>query len=97
MQFKEVEFSKVPAFDHFKSRLGLLRPTFTPVKVGREFDADIYRIYVQESNAPRLPVDIDEYLLQNLEQNSHSSESTYSRELLAKLDNLIETAIHRLN
>ncbi len=93
MKFNEVDFAKVPAFDQFARRLKALHPTFVSVKAGKEFDVDIYRIYVKEANSPRLPVDISEYLLQNLDQNSHSCESSYTMGLITQLDNVIQTAL----
>jgi hypothetical protein len=93
MKFKDVEFSKVPAFDQFRSRLKALRPAYIPVKAGKDFDTDLYRVYVQRANTTSLPIDINENLLRDLEQNSHGSESNYTKELISKLDELIEAAI----
>jgi hypothetical protein len=93
MKFKEVEFSEVPIFDQFRSRLRALRPTYIPVKVGREFDVDLYRVYVQCSKTTRLPIDIPKNLLRDIEQNPHGNECNYTKELISNLDALIEAAI----
>jgi hypothetical protein len=93
MKFKDVEFSKVPAFDQFKSRLKALRPAYIPVKAGRDFDADLYRVYVQKATKTRQPIDINQNLLRDIEQNPHGINSNYTKELISKLDALIETAI----
>jgi hypothetical protein len=95
MKFKDVEFSKVPAFDQFRSRLRALRPPYIPVKAGYEFDVEVFRMYVQEPNTIKLPVDVNENLLRDLDQNPHGSESNYTKELVLKLDELIEAAIPR--
>jgi hypothetical protein len=93
MEFKDVEFSQVPAFDQFRSRLVALRPTCILVKAGKDFDTDLYRVYVQCANTTRQLIDIPKNLLLDLEQNPHGSESSYTKELLSKLDKLIEAAI----
>jgi hypothetical protein len=93
MKFKEVEFSEVPAFDLFRSRLEALRPAYKLVKAGKEFDVNLYRLYVQKPNAIRRPIDIGENLLRDIEQNPHGSESSYTKGLLLKLNGLIEVAI----
>ncbi len=93
MKFKDVGFSNVPAFDQFISRLEALHPAYMPVKAGKEFDVDLYRVYVQKPNTNRRPIDISENLLRNLEQNSHSGKSMYTKEITAKLDRLINAAL----
>ncbi len=93
MEFKDVEFSQIPAFDLLRSRLEALRPAYMLVKAGKEFDADLYRIYVQKTGAIRRPIDIGKNLLQDIEKNPRGSESNYTKGLLSKLDALIEVAI----
>jgi len=93
MKFKKVEISEIPAFDLFRSRLETLRPARTLVKAGKEFDVNLYRIYVQKPDAIRRPIDIGENLLRDIEQNPRGSESSYTKELRLKLDGLIEVAI----
>jgi len=93
MKFKDVEFSQVPTFDQFRSRLKALRQVYIPVKAGYDFDAEVFRIYVQKPNTTRLPINIPENLFRDIEQNTHGINSNYTKELISKLDMLIEAAI----
>jgi hypothetical protein len=93
MKFKDVEFTKVPAFLQFCNRLRALRSAYIPEKAGYEFDVEIFRIYVQKPNTIKIPVDIYARLLRDLDQNPRGRESDYTKELVSKLDELIVAAI----
>ena len=93
MEFKEVGFSQMPAFDVLRSRLMVLRPAYVSVKAGYDFDSEVFRVYVQEPNTVKLRIDINQNLLRDLDQNTHGSESDYTKALISKLDELIEAAI----
>jgi hypothetical protein len=89
MKFKTIDPLEMPGIDEFKSRLGVLLPAYSFVKAGREFDVELYRIYVEAAGEPRIPVDVAENLLRDIAQNTHESGAGYTRGLVRKLDNAI--------
>lgn len=93
MNFKEMEFAEVPAFNIFQERLAVLRPNAKLVKSGSEFDCDIFRIYFEEPKMEKYRIDIGKNLLKDLEENPKRITSDYTAELLTKLDALILRAV----
>lgn len=59
MKFKAVDFSNVPAFGEVAARLGRIAPTSMPEKAGKDFDTDIYRIYVKKPSEDSIPIDLE--------------------------------------
>ncbi len=95
MHFDEMSLSSVPSFGTIQARTASLYPDFHPLKAGYEFDYEKYRIYFSNKDGHRVPVDIRENLLKDLVDNHSGSNSSYTRELLVQLDELILVSFGR--
>ncbi|MGP8251430.1 MAG: hypothetical protein ACLQHF_05300 [Terracidiphilus sp.] len=95
MKFKAVDFSNVPAFGEVAARLGRIAPTSMPEKAGKDFDTDIYRIYVKKPSEDSIPIDLGADLLANIRDNPEGDQSRYTKELRTQLDGAILGAFRR--
>ena len=95
MKFKAVDFSRVPAFGEIVARLVKIAPTFMPEKAGKDFDTDVYRIYVKRPSEDSIPIDLRANLLTNIRDNPLGGESRYAKELWMQLDGAILGAFRR--
>lgn len=88
MNFKEVELTDIPVLAMIRNRLAILHPTFKPLRAGKDFDADIYRIYVRG----RIAIDFRANLLNDLALIRRGDGSEHASGLVTQLDKSIQDA-----
>jgi hypothetical protein len=94
--FKKVSFSEIPVIEVICARVKNFFPGFAPLKAGGEFDKDVYRICFDRGEGRTVAVDLRRNLLNDIAENREVTESSYTKELLAKLDEIILGSFRRV-